>query len=87
MNRWRLAVPERKRLGLVYTREPMMHLGGDAFPTTRTRSPHPPQRLTQRPAPEALRLLRKLADREVCLLLAGARFTERNPPDLNCRSM
>jgi hypothetical protein len=85
MNRWRLAVPERKRLGLVYTREPMMHLCGDAFPTTRTFLPHPLQRLGQRLAAEALRflLLRKLADREVCLLLAGASFTEGYTPDLH----
>ena len=42
MNRLGLAVPERKRLGLVYTREPMMHLCGDVFLTTLTLSPHPP---------------------------------------------
>src|SRR5215212_973989 len=86
MNRWRLAVPERKRLGLVYTREPMMHLCCDAFPTTRTLPPHPLQRLGQRLAAKALRLLlllRKLADGEVYLLLAGAPFTEGYAPDLH----
>jgi hypothetical protein len=42
MNRLRLADPERKRLALVYTRQPMMHLCGDVFITTLTLSPHPP---------------------------------------------
>jgi hypothetical protein len=83
LNRWRLAVPERDGLALVYAREPMMHLCGDAFPTTRTLAPHPLQRLGQRLAAEAFRiLLRKLANGEVCLLLAGTRPAEGYSQDL-----
>src|SRR5215211_701756 len=54
--------------------------------TTRARPPHPLQRLGERLAAEAPRLLlRKLANGEVCLLLAGARSTESYTPDLhNC---
>src|SRR5215211_5202731 len=29
MNRWRLALPERERFGLVYAREPVRHCRGD----------------------------------------------------------
>src|SRR5829696_2655056 len=70
-----------------------MHLCGDAFPTTRALPPHSLQRLGQllgqRLAAEALRLLllRKLANGEVCLLLAGARFTEGYTLDLHYRPM
>src|SRR5215204_6983598 len=62
-----------------------MHLRGDTFPTNRALPPHPLQRLGQRLAAKALRLLllRKLANGEVRLLLAGASFTEGNPPDLH----
>ena len=80
----RLAGTKSERLDLVYARVPLMHLRGDTFPTTRTLPPHPLQRLGQRLAAEALRLLlRKLADGEVCLLLAGARFTEGYALDLH----
>src|SRR5215208_2161727 len=80
----RLVGTKSERLDLVYAREPLMHLGGDTFPTNRALPPHSLQRLGQRLAAEALRLLlRKLANCEVCLLLAGARFTEGNPPDLH----
>jgi hypothetical protein len=54
-----------------------MHPCGDAFCTTRAPPPHPLQRHGERLAAQALRfLLRKLANGEVCLLLAGARLTE-----------
>src|SRR3712207_6692219 len=49
--------------------------------------PHPFQRLGERLAAEALRLLRKLANSEVCLLLAGAWSTESYTPDLHHCSM
>ena len=84
----RLALHKSERLALVCARVLMMHFCGEALRTTCALPTHPLQRLGKRLAAEALGLLlRKLADREVCLLLAGARFTERNPPDLNCRSM
>ena len=74
----RLAGTKSQRLDLVYAREPLTHLRGDTFPTDRALPPHSLQRLGQRLAAEALRLLllRKLAYCEVCLLLAGASFTE-----------
>src|SRR5215217_3801159 len=82
----RLAGTKSERLDLVYAREPLMHLRGDTIPTDRALPPHSLQRLGQRLAAEALRLLllRKLANGEVCLLLAGARFTEGYTPDLHC---
>ena len=84
----RLAAFERERPVLVYAREPMMHLCFELFRTTHALPPRPLQRLGQRLASEVLRLLlRKLTDGEVCLLLAGARFTEGNPPDLHYRPM
>jgi hypothetical protein len=85
----KLAGTKSERLDLVYAREPLMHLRGDTFPTTRTLPPHPLQRLGQRLAAEALRLLllRKLANGEVRLLLAGASFTEGYTPDLHHRPM
>src|SRR5215210_3133166 len=80
----RLAAPERGRLALVYARELVMHLCGDAIHATRAPPPHLLQRIGERPALEAPRLLmRKLADGEVCLLLAGARSTEGYAQDLN----
>src|SRR5829696_7471456 len=62
-----------------------MHLRGDTIPTDRALPPPSLQRLGQRLASKALRplLLRKLANGEVCLLLAGARFTEGYAPDLH----
>ena len=56
---------------------------GDAFRTTRALPPHPLQRLGERLAAEALGLLRKLANGEVRLLLAGARPTESYTLDLH----
>src|SRR5215216_3429389 len=81
----RSALHKSERLELVYAREPLMHLCFDLFRTTRALPPHPLQRLGQRLAAEALLLLllRKLANGEVCLLLAGARFTEGYTPDLH----
>ena len=80
----RLAVARRERPCLVYTREPLMHLCGDAFLTTRAFPPHPIQRLGQLLAAEVLPLLlcNKFADGEVSLLLAGARLAESHTPDL-----
>src|SRR3712207_3907330 len=61
-----------------------MHLCGDATLTTCALPPHPLQRLGERLTAEALRLLLcKLANGEVCLLLAGARSTESYTPDLH----
>ncbi len=51
------------------------------------RPPHPVQRLGQQLATEALLPLRKLADGEVRLLLAGARFAEGYAPYLHDCSM
>jgi hypothetical protein len=64
----RLAGTKSERLDLVYAREPLMHLGGDTFPTNRALPPHSLQRLGQRLDAEALRplLLRKVASCEVC---------------------
>src|SRR5215212_638695 len=79
-----LAVPKRERLAFVYARESVMHLCCDAFRTTCALSPHPLQRLGQRLAAEVPPLLvRKLADGEVCLLLAGTRSTEGHTQDLH----
>jgi hypothetical protein len=56
---------------------------GDAFRITRALPTHPLQRLGERLAVQALRLiLRKLTNGEVCLLLAGARPTESYTPHL-----
>ena len=61
-----------------------MHPCGDAFCTTRAPPPHPLQRHGERLAAQALRfLLRKLANGEVCLVLAGARLTESYTPHLH----
>ena len=80
----RLAGTKSERLDLVYAREPLMHLRGDTFPTDRALPPHPLQRLGQRLAAEALRLLLcKLADGEIYLLLAGTRSTEGYTQDLH----
>ena len=77
MNRWRLAAPKRERPPPVYAREPATYRCGDAFLTIRTLPPYPLQRIGQRLAAEAMRLLlRKLAYDEVRLLLSGARSTE-----------
>jgi hypothetical protein len=78
----RLAVGKGERLGLVYAQEPVIVPCGDALRTTRALLPHPLQRLGEWLAAEALRLLRKLANGEVCLLLAGARATESYTPHL-----
>src|SRR5215211_8038099 len=84
----KLAGTKSERLDLVYAREPLMHLRGDTFPTDRALPPPSLQRLGQRLAAEALRLLlRKLANGEVRLLLAGTRFTEGYTPDLHLRLM
>jgi hypothetical protein len=62
-----------------------MHLCGDAFCTIRALPTHPLQRLGESLAAKAPRflLVRKLADGEVCFLLAGTRFTEGYTPDLH----
>jgi hypothetical protein len=84
MNQWRLAIPERERFGLVYARVPVVHLCCNAFRTTRALLPLPLQHLGQRLASEVLPILvRKLADGEVRLLLAGARSTEGYAQDLH----
>src|SRR5687767_9589922 len=84
----RLTLHKSDGLYLVYARVPVMHPCFDPFRTTRTLPPHSLQRLGQRLAAEALRLLllRKLAEGEVCLLLAGASFTEGYAPDLHLRA-
>jgi hypothetical protein len=84
MNRWRLAVPERERFGLVYAREPVRHRRGNNISTTRTLPPLPLQHLTQRLTVEVPHLLvRKLADGEIYFLLAGTRLTEGYTQDLH----
>jgi hypothetical protein len=84
MNLWRLALPERERFGLVYARELVRHRSRDAFRTTLTLPPIPLQHLAQRLATEVLRLLvRKLADGEIYLLLAGTWSTEGHTQDLH----
>jgi hypothetical protein len=62
-----------------------MHLCGDAFCTIRALPTHPLQRLGESLAAKAPRLLlvRKLADGEVCLLLAGTWSAEGYTPDLH----
>src|SRR5919107_4633162 len=84
MNRWRLALPERERFGLVYAREPARHRRGDTIRTTRALSPLPLQHLVQRLATEVPPiLLRKLADGEIYLLLVGTWSTEGHTQDLH----
>src|SRR5215203_5774461 len=84
MNRCRLALPERERFGLVYTRVPVVHLCCDTFLTTLAFPPLPLQHLGQRLATQVPPILvRKLADGEVRLLLAGARSTEGYTQDLH----
>jgi len=84
MNRWRLALPERERFGLLYSREPVRHRRSDAFRTTRALPPLPLQHLGQRLAMEVPPILvRKLADGEVRLLLAGTWSAEAYTQDLH----
>ena len=84
-NRWRLALPERKRFGLVYAREPVRHRRGHTIRTTRALLSLPLQHLSQLLAVEVPRLLllRKLADGEVRLLLAGTWSAEGYTQDLH----
>ena len=83
-NRWSLALPERERFGLVYAREPVRHRRGDTIRTTRALPPLPLQHRGQRLAVEVPHLLmRKLADGEVYLLLAGTCSAERYTQDLH----
>src|SRR5215203_236495 len=87
MNRWRLALLERQRFGFVYAREPMRHRRGDIIRTTRALPPLPLQHLGQRLAAEVPCLLvRKLADGEIYLLLAGTWSTEGHTQDLRLRA-
>ena len=85
----RLAVRGRERLGFVHARAPTMHLCGYAFPFTHALPPHPLQRLGERRAVGARRLLPRdeLSDGEVRLLLAGARPAEGHAPDLRNRQI
>ena len=72
MNRWRLALLERERSDLVYVRETVRYRRGDTIRTTRALLPLSLQHLGQQPATEIpLIFVRKLADGEVRLLLAG----------------
>src|SRR5215204_7368211 len=83
-NRWRLAPPEHERFGLIYAQEPVRHRRGDTIRTTRALLPLPLQHLGQRLATEdPLILVRKLADGEVRLLLAGTWSTEGHTQDLH----
>src|SRR5215218_4610789 len=76
-NRWRLAPPERERYGLLYAQEPVRHRRGDTIRTTRALLPLPLQHLGQRLATQVPPILvRKLADGEIYLLLAGTWSTE-----------
>src|SRR5215211_2952128 len=68
-----LAFRERQTLSFVYIRGIETLRRGKAM---RAVSAHPVERLAEHVAAEVLRLLRKLADGEVRLLLAGASFTE-----------
>jgi hypothetical protein len=84
MNRWRLAVPERERFDLLYTREPVRHRRGDAICTFRTLPSLPLQHLGQRLTTEVpLILVRKLANGEIYLLLTGTWSTEGHTQDLH----
>ena len=83
-NRWRLALPERKRFGLVYAREPVRHRRGHTIRTTRALLSLPLQHLSQLLAVEVPPILvRKLADGKVRLLLAGTRSAECYTQDLH----
>src|SRR5215207_3135524 len=83
-NRWRLSPPEHERFGLIYAQEPVRHRRGDTIRTTPALLPLPLQHLGQRLATEVpLILVRKLADGEVRLLLAGTRSTEGHTQDLH----
>jgi hypothetical protein len=78
MNRWRLATPKRERFGLAHAREPVMQLCSNAVSAASALPPNLLQRLGQQLAATTLRLLlvRKLADGEIYLLLAGTWSTE-----------
>ena len=52
MNRWRLALPERERFGLIYAREPVRHRRADTIRTTCALPPLLLQHLAQRLATE-----------------------------------
>src|SRR5829696_3260668 len=83
-NRWRLAPPKRERYGLLYAQEPVRHRRGDTIRTTPALLPLPLQHLGQRLATEVpLILVRKLADGEVRLLLAGTWSTEGHTQNLH----
>jgi hypothetical protein len=67
-----------------YAREPVRHRRGDTIRTTRALPPNLLQHLGQRLATEVLPILvRKLADGEVRLLLAGTWSTEGYTQDLH----
>src|SRR5215213_6479072 len=84
MNRWRLALPERERFGLIYAREPVRHRRADTIHTTRALLPLPLQHLGQRLDMEVPPILvRKLTDGEVRLLLAGTWSAEGYTQDLH----
>ena len=83
-NRWRLALPERKRFGLVYAREPVRHRRGHTIRTTRALLSLPLQHLSQRLAVEVSPIhVCKLADGEIYLLLAGTWSTEGHTQNLH----
>src|SRR5829696_866287 len=83
-NRWRLAPPEHERFGLIYAPEPVRHRRGHTIRTTCALLPLPLQHLGQRLATEdPLILVRKLADGEVGLLLAGTWSAEGYTQDLH----
>jgi|SRR5215213_1737971 hypothetical protein len=79
-----LAFRERQTLSFVYIRGIETLRRGKAM---RAVSAHPVERLAEHVAAEVLRLLRKLADGEVRLLLAGASFTEGYTLNLHHRPM
>ena len=80
----RLAFREDERFGFGYAWEPETRPRGDAFRSTRAPPPQLLKRLDEQFAARALRLiLRKLADGEVRLLLAGTRLTESYAPHLH----
>src|SRR5829696_6152150 len=83
-NRWRLAPPEHERFGLIYAPEPVRHRRGHTIRTTCALPPLPLQHLGQRLATEVPPILvRKLANGEVGLLLAGTWSAEGYTQDLH----
>src|SRR5215208_3389527 len=82
----KLGVRKRDRLGLAGIREPVVQLRCHGSLYTSALPPHHLQGRGQRLATEVpLLLVRKLADGEVCLLLAGARSAEGYTQDLHLR--